>query len=253
MSCAPCDSVSGSHQGLSDLRGDACARSNICRRWAIMAGITSALTLVLMGCAGQGSVHMIPLGPKPIKITGPLIVPVAPKESYYWVNEQQELCVAMRTKRHSLLGARFEREFILSLVLDGLPAGSARYYRVGRRALRAKTRAGFTHTRSASLSGTAVVWDYGRASLHGRFRLTAKQQSYSVLTDWHGDRRVLFVGEFAAVADRATGERILARTEEDGMSRPPPRGKPIPVQGPPRTPPADRSPLQMHQSEMNTP
>lgn len=253
MSRVPCNSVSEFSQGLSNLRGDACARSNICWLWAVTTGMTSALPLFLMGCAGHGSVHMIPLGPKPIKMTGPLIVPVAPKESYYWVNEQQELCVAMRTKRHSLLGARFEREFILSLVLDGLPAGSARYYRVGRRALRAKTRAGFTHTRSASLSGTAVVWDYGRASLHGRFRLTAKQQSYSVLTGWHGDRRVLFVGEFTAVADQAAGERILARTEEDGMARPPPRSKRIPIQGPPRTPSAGANRRQMHQSETNTP
>lgn len=218
-----------------------------------MAAIMSALTPILMGCAGQGSVHMIPLGPKAIKMTGPLIVAVAPKEAYYWVNDQQELCVAMRTRTHSLFGKRFEREFVLSLVLEGLPAGSARYYGVGRRGLRAKTRAGFIHTRSASLSGTAVVWDYGRASLHGRFRLTAKQQSYSVLRGWHGDRRVLFVGEFTAVADRGSGERILASSEEDGMARPPPRGKPIPVQGPPRTPPGSESRLEMHQYKMDTP
>ncbi|MGB2988113.1 MAG: hypothetical protein WBE26_19775 [Phycisphaerae bacterium] len=189
--------------------------------------------LVLTGCSGRAVVHMIPLGAKKISMTSPLVVRVSPDECYFWLNEKQDLCVAMRATNVSLIGKRFEREFVLSLVLDGPPAGSARQYRVGRRVMRARGRAGYSHTRSASLAGIVGVWDYGKGKLRGRFRLAAKQQSYSVLTGWKGDRRVLFVGEFIAAANREMGERILVRTEEDGMARPPPRGKPIPVKGPP--------------------
>lgn len=199
--------------------------------------LLAALCVILhAGCAGHATIHMLPMGPKPIKTTGPLVIEVAPDECYYWVNDDRDLCVAMRAHRESLFGERVSSEFVLSLVLDGVPAGSGRYYRLGRRAVRAKRSAGYTHTRSASLSGIAVVWDYGRRNLRGRFRLTAKQQSYSVLTGWRGNRRVLFIGEFAAVANQATGEWILARTEENGMARPPSRQKLTPVQRPPPAP-----------------
>lgn len=200
-------------------------------------GVMTALCgIALASCSGRASIYMVPLGPKPIRMTGPLVIHVSPDECYYWLNDEQDLCVAMRAGNPSPLGKHFEREFLASIVLDGRPAGPARYYRAGRRTLRARERAGFGHTRSASLEGIVVIWDYGTGGLAGRFRLTVKQQAYSVLSGWGGDRRVLFVGEFTAVADRRAGRKILARTEEDGMARAPAPPKPIPVQGPPRSP-----------------
>jgi hypothetical protein len=176
-------------------------------------------TLALCGCAGRATVHVTSLDTKKITATGPLVVRASPDECYFWVNERHELCVAMRSANASLAGKRFEREFALSLVLDGPPAGSARQYSVGRRAMRARARAGFSHTRSASLSGVVLIMDYGADKLRGRFRLIAKQQTYSVLTGWKGDHRVLFVGEFDAVSNRSAGEKILARSEAEGMGR----------------------------------
>ncbi len=194
------------------------------------AAIYLPVVLALSGCTGKASIYQIPLsGGKSLKTTGALVIHVAPDECYYWVNDNQEPCIAIRGTSGGLLDKRFEREFTMSLVLDSLPAGSARSYRVRRRALRAKTRAGFTHTRSASLGGLVVIWDYGKDTLHGRFRITAKQQSYMVLTGWRGNRRVLFVGEFAAVQNRSAGERILARTEADGMARSPDNARPVRV------------------------
>ncbi len=204
----------------------------------VVPGLMTALCgIVLASCSGRASLHMVPLGPKPIRMTGPLVIHVSPDECYYWVNDKQDVCVAMRASNTSLLGKHFEREFLASIVLDGQPAGPARYYRAGRRTLRARERDGFGHTRFASLEGIVVIWDSGAGGLAGRFRLTVKQQAYSVLTGWRGDRRVLFVGEFTAVADRRAGRKILARTEEDGMARAPAPPKPIPVQGPPRSTP----------------
>ena len=211
-------------------------------QWSVMFGIAFVWAFSLIGCTGHATVHIAPLSAKKISMTRPLIVRVEPDECYFWINDQKELWVAMRTAKRSLFGERFEREFTLSLVLDGLPAGHARQYRLRRRAMRAQNHAGYAHTRAASLLGLAVVWDFGSAHLNGRFRLTAKQQSYSVLTGWKGNHRVLFVGEFTAVHDRAAGENILERTEADGMTRPAASSKPVPIKGPPRDAPALQKP-----------
>ena len=102
----------------------------------------------------------------------------------------------------------------------------ARDYRADRRTLRARGRAGYRHTRAASLTGIVGGGDYGRRRLQGRFRMTAKHQTYSILTGWRGNAAVLIVGEFTAVPDRTAGEKILSRTEERGMERLPPGPKP---------------------------
>ncbi len=194
----------------------------------------SLCALSAAGCAGHASIHVVPLGSRNISATKPLVVRIEPDECYYWVNQQQQLCVAMRQAKGSLWGKRFEQEFLVSLVLDGLPAGSTRNYRVGRRTVRSRYNEGFHHTRSASLTGIAAIWDFGKRNLQGRFRLIASRQDYSVLTGWRGKRRVLLVGEFTAVPDTGAGRTILEDTEEGAMSRLPPQPKPIPVQGPPR-------------------
>lgn len=171
------------------------------------------------GCAGHAAVHMVPLGAKRIHTTGPLVVRVTPDECYFWVNDREELCVAMRSRSKSILGKRFDKEFLMSLVARGAPAGSGREYRMDRQTARVRHNAGFSHTRSASISGVLAVWDYQRDRLRGRFRFTGNQQSYSVLTDWTGNNPVLFVGEFKAVHHEAAGKELLVRTEEGPMAR----------------------------------
>jgi hypothetical protein len=196
---------------------------------------------LLSGCAGHAKVHTITLGSRKISTTRPLIVHFNPDKCYYWVDDKGRLCVAMRKNDWSPLGELFSREYVLSLVLDEPPAGSARNYRAERRTLRTRRRAGYTHTRSRSLGGIVAVWDYGRRTLKGRFRITALRQSYLVVTGWRNDARVFVIGEFTAVPDREKGEAILARTEEGPMARPPARPKPILIQGPPQESENDRS------------
>ena len=171
------------------------------------------------GCAGHAVVYSVPLGTKQISTTGPLIVRVTPDECYFWVNDQEELCVAMRSFSGSILGKRFHRELLMSMVAKGLPAGRGREYRMDRRTVRARNDAGYAHTRSASLGGIFTVWDFGRGRLRGRFRFTAKEQSYSVLTGWSGNSTVLCIGEFTAFRNETAGKRLLARTEEGAMGR----------------------------------
>lgn len=145
------------------------------------------------------------------------------RECYYWFDEQSRLCVALRDQRGSFLGKVLSEDRALSLVLGEAPAGDARSYTVDRRTLRMRIDQGYSHLRGASLSGIAAVWDYksGR-SLRGRFRITATQQSFSILTGWSGDTRVLLAADFVAVPDESAGRRLLALTEEGALRRDPP-------------------------------
>jgi len=201
------------------------------RQLAILAFLGLLLSIIVSGCTGHAKVNMIPLATKRIDTTAPLIVRVSPDQCYYWVNEQDELCVAMRSFSGSIFGKRFEKEFLLSLVAKGLPAGSGREYRMDRRTARVTQDAGYGHTRSASLSGIFAVWDHRRNQLRGRFRFTAKEQGYSVLRGWSGNNAVLVVGEFMAVCNKAVGKELLKRTEEGSMSRSIQGPKPPPMPG----------------------
>ncbi|MHC4788958.1 MAG: hypothetical protein ACYS8K_07115 [Planctomycetota bacterium] len=199
-----------------------------------VSAIIAIWAFLAAGCTGHASINVARLSIKNISTAGPLVRRITPDECYYWINDKKELCVAMRETSLSWLGSRFRREFVLSLVLEGLPAGSTRNYPVKRRTLRSRHQRGYAHVRSASLGGIAAVWDFGRRKLHGRFRAVAKEQSYSVLNGWGSNRRVLIVGEFTGVENQRAGEKILAHTEENGMERGEGRPKPKSVKGPPR-------------------
>lgn len=177
------------------------------------------LLLVLSGCRGHGVVHLVPTGTAKISITKPLLLEIHPTECYFWVTDENQICIAMRQHKRSLLGKWGRQELILSMVLEGVPAGVGRNYRANRRTMRAHRHKGLSHSRLASLAGIVGVWDFDRRKLRGRFRFSTKQQTYSVLTGWHSDRGVLVLGDFTAIPNRKAGEALLARTEEHGMKR----------------------------------
>jgi len=194
-----------------------------------LAPLGASLLFLGSGCNGLASVHVIPMGSKRISATAPLIQRVAPGECYYWVDGNGALCVAMRQHRGQGLGKLFEYDAAMSLVFGGPPSGPARTYGVSTRTFRSRTRHGLTHTRAASTSGVAGVWDYGKPRLRGRFRLVAKEQSYWAPIGWGADRFTLIVGEFVAVYDRAKGERLLEITEEGELARPKRDASPNPM------------------------
>ena len=162
---------------------------------------------------------MVALDAKKIAVTGPLVPHITPDECYYWLNDDGKLCVALRQKHQSFFSPIFSQDISLSLVLGEPPAGDTRAYPATRETLRMRTTSGVTQLRSGSLAGGSVVWDYGKRQLRGRFRITVKQQTYTVLTDWTGQSRVLLIGEFTATENRERGAEILRRSEEDGLER----------------------------------
>ena len=192
--------------------------------------LCSAFSVFGFGCAPAATVHVIPLSLQKVNINRPLIVTFSPSRCYYWINDQRELCIAMTGKigegflsapMFAGLQGTARHQFDLSLVLPGLPAGTARAYRVDRRTVRCRTRDGGAHTRFGSLQGVVSVWDYSRKTMNGRFRIKASQQSFMVLTGWGKDHEVLCLGEFTAKYNRTAGQAILARTEQEALKRPP--------------------------------
>lgn len=173
----------------------------------------------LTGCSGRALVHTVPLGTQKISTEGPLLLRESMDECYFWTDEQDRLIIAMRKKHRSLLGKLLDREFVLSFVLPGVPAGASRDYRMDRSTARLVSRFGIYPQRGGSTGGIVAVWAYGRGTLKGRFRFNAKQQTYTVLTGWSGDFTSLYLGEFTAVRDRRRGERLLAQTEQAGLTR----------------------------------
>jgi hypothetical protein len=188
------------------------------RSGASLGLAVACLLAVGAGCAGHGSVYLIPLNPRKLNTTEQLVYQVTPRRCYYWIDESR-LYIAMSDFHWSPLGEMHEREFALSFVLDGLPAGGARMYQANRRTMRLRSRDGLSNLRSASVAGLLTVWDFNQRRLHGRFRLIARKQSYFVLSGWGRSAPALVVGEFTAVEDRAAGEAILARTEQDALKR----------------------------------
>jgi hypothetical protein len=173
----------------------------------------------LVGCSGRALVHTVPLGTQKISTEGPMLLRESMDECFYWTDEQNRLLVAMRKTHHSLFGRFFDREFVLTFVLPGVPAAASRDYRMDRNTARLVSRSGIYPQRGGSTGGIVAVWDYGKGSLKGRFRFNAKQQTYSVLTGWSGDFTSLYLGEFTAVNDPRRGKRLLTQIEEAGLAR----------------------------------
>ncbi len=202
-------------------------------RRTILGGL---LALAAVGCAAPTRFHLVMLGSDRISDTEPLIVEVTPDECFYWLDDDGRLCLAMRRHDRSWRGRVHDYDFAASFVLDEPPADTGRNYPVKNRTFRSKTKSGYIHTRMFSRTGVVGVWNYGSDTLDGRFRFFARQQSYSVFVGWGGERYVLVVGEFSAKQDRTRGEAILQRTEVDELKREAPPPKPIPINGPPRSP-----------------
>jgi hypothetical protein len=181
--------------------------------------ILTALLLATLsiGCAGTIKVVSADFGKLPER--APLVRQYAVQRCVYWTDEDGQLCIAMTYKNPFPLGNWGRKSVLMSLVLDAPPTGPARSYRANRTTLRMIASEGMAHRRWASRSGIVTVsrgWD---GSLRGKFRFFAKEQSFWIFTGWRGRTHSLVVGEFLAVEDATSGERILTASEVDGMGR----------------------------------
>ncbi len=176
-----------------------------------------------VGCTGSATIHTMPLLRQDFPATEPPAVTIRPDQAYYWIDEQERLNIALRWHVPSLLGSMYEYDWETSLVLEGMPAGSERLYRLGADALRMSVSHGPVHFRGISFTGVAVIHAPSNGVLRGRFHATVRQQQFNVLTGWSPPlpRSPLHVmaGTFDAVNDPVRGKAIRERTEADGLTR----------------------------------
>ncbi|MBI1824982.1 MAG: hypothetical protein HY287_17365 [Planctomycetes bacterium] len=165
-------------------------------------------------CANRGSISAVALNTRQLPATGPLITTLHPREGWYFVNEKNELCIAIHGRHVSILGKLFESDFVVTMALSGVPADTSRDYQLGRGGVRMKFDQGLNHTRAASQNGIVTVTDYGKRDLRIRFRVVATLQSFNILTGWGGNTTVLYVGEIRASKNHEKCERLFARTED---------------------------------------
>lgn len=172
-----------------------------------------------VGCAGSARIGVVPLNLRKLRDRDPLIRNLDAQRCYYWQDQNGRLCIAMEFENLSLIGDYGRRSLAMSLVLNDMPAGEARNYRVNLRTLRMIARAGAEHVRWASLSGIFAVRRTSDDHIRGRFRIAAKQQKFHIALGWSSDSRVLLFGELDAIPGERQGREILKRTEADGMDR----------------------------------
>jgi hypothetical protein len=189
----------------------------------------------LLGCSGSGTVHGVPLTRRDIPETATLVQSLSPIEAYYWIEEAGEVTVSMRYEVPSMLGAQFDAEWIGSLVVDEMPAGSEKLYTLNQESLRVLQGGAASRGRMKSLMGVAVLHGLERDILRGRFHTTTRQQRFTMLDGWAPEwvRAPVFVlcGEFEAVRNETEAMAIRRETEADGLERKttqPPATQPTP-------------------------
>lgn len=194
------------------------------RRTSLIAGLIGAAGLYgVIGCSGSATVHSMPFLRHDFSATESPAHKIDIDEAYYWVDEQERLNVALRRYVPSLLGKAHEYDWRLSLVLEDLPAGSEKLYRLGADSVRLLISHGGSHARGSSLMGVAVVHAPRNDLLRGRFHVDLRQQAFTVLTGWAPPLGraplVVMAGPFEAIHDPVRGRAIRDRTEADGMER----------------------------------
>jgi len=193
-------------------------------RFILAVGLLNGMLAVMAGCAGAGTVYAVPFTRRDLPPHEPPVEVVQAAEAFWW-KEGDAVHVVLRRRQPSLIGPVFAREFLLSLILQGMPAGHERLYQLNRDSLRVRTFDRGLQRRAASVMGVAVIASPRHGVLKGRLHAIVRQQQFTVLTGWAPALSraplVVMAGEFEAVHDPVCGRMIREQVEADGFSRSP--------------------------------
>jgi hypothetical protein len=185
--------------------------------------IAMAILPGVVGCAGSGLVQMVPGMRSDIPPDEPLIGSVQAREAWYWKGEKGDLNIVLARRQRSPLNAALDSNWVMSIVLEDLPAGRERLYRVGTPTFRVVQSYGVDRRRARSLGGVVVIERAGENRIRGRFHVLLSQQQFTVLNGWSPPllRAPVFVtvGRFEAVLAPDKGTPLLKQTEADGFDR----------------------------------
>ena len=194
------------------------------RRWRAWVWPVALFVMLGGGCSGGGVVHTVPLIRTDLQPGEPPISSIPLTEAYYWTDEGGGLNIALGSRARSMLGQAFDAEWLMSIVLEALPAGSEALYHLRTREIRMVQSHGGDHRRGRCVRGVVVIEAPRHGRLSGRFHAWVSQQRFGVLTGWvpriSRAPVTIMTGKFEAALDPVKGRRILARTEADGCARP---------------------------------
>ena len=181
-----------------------------CVAWVALVAVTA-----VCGCAPVASLHFADLNFKRLDMSDPLITTVN-ADACSWAIEGDQIQIGLSNGR---IDAESGDRMAMSFVLDGLPTGNEREYRVERLALRCYWHHAREHERFASLNGVVSIKLLPGERLAGRFRIMARKQVFHILTNWTTVGQTLLMGTFTAQQDADTVSSILVQTEKGGMDR----------------------------------
>lgn len=199
----------------------------------------------LTGCTGSGRVNFVSLNMTDIDPPPAKARQFDAAECYWWLDDQGDLNVALRSVRDAaLLGKLGRVELCISFVLDAPPAGSGRNYPIRQREVRAVALNAMQSHRFTSFAGIAGVTTQPNKGFRGSFRVWMHAHSELSMFNVMPNRPspLLCFGTFEAVHDPVRGRALRERTESSGFARPAkPRtfggatSNPSPVATPPAT------------------
>ncbi len=176
----------------------------------------------IAGCS-VGEVQMVPWMRDDIRPREPLIGSIEPREAWYWQGADGKLNIALARRDRSIVNKDLDLTWAMSFVLEGMPAGSEKLYRVNSQTVRQYQSFLGDHRRGKSAAGVVVIERSPGGRLQGRFHIWVRQQQFSMLTGWGPvwprAPVAIVVGRFQADPDRGKGKPLLDLTEADGFDR----------------------------------
>ena len=171
-------------------------------------------TVAASGCTGHARLTLIPLHSSALTPTSKLEYTVSPQECYWWVDEENRLCLAMCYHNFSILGDLTRDAFEISFVFKDPPPEEEKVYVARRDVARALWHRSAWHLRLRAQSGNVAIERRSDDILAGRLRLTCSTEAFWILEGWGRKGPVLIQGNFTAVRNAEQGRALLQRIEE---------------------------------------
>ncbi len=183
------------------------------RALCIFAGVALLLFMPAhLACAGRASLVVTSLDYKAID-PPPAYSKIDLDECYWWTDEHEQVWIAMRRRIRSPISSDFDFDFSLSLLLDRLPAGSARNYLVGKEELRGVAEVGPLASTFESSAGILALYRQSGDRLRGSLKLEVLRRTASLLGGRTRATRYLFAGDLLAIHDERRGREIAMEIE----------------------------------------
>lgn len=189
---------------------------------SVLLPVLALAASCLIGCS-VGKVQTLPLMRIDIQKRESLISSIEPPEGCYWQGDKGTLNIVLARRGYSLIDKTLGFTWVMSLVLEDMPAGRERLYRATPRTLRLCQSGGGDHRRAKSTTGVVVIERLAGERLKGRFHILVRQQQFTVLNGWgpplYRAPTSIMVGEFVVACGETQGKRLFEQTEADGFDR----------------------------------